>query len=182
MREATPDPASVTVPSVSVVLVAVTVPVVSVSVAPVGAVLSSTRSRTRDAEVFPATSYAVTATCAVPVVPADQENGFDTYGPPAGVVVRAGECDQPVVEPVSALVAAPAGPEPASVTALVSVVRRQPGSYETYRRRLGRSILLGLEFLVAADIIRTVAVTSSFSSVPRGELLQLHFAEPPRLP
>ncbi|NMR30565.1 DUF1622 domain-containing protein [Crystallibacter degradans] len=37
--------------------------------------------------------------------------------------------------------------------------------YETYRRRLGRSILLGLELLVAADIIRTVAVSPTFQSV-----------------
>jgi uncharacterized membrane protein len=33
------------------------------------------------------------------------------------------------------------------------------GRYEDFRRQLGRSILLGLEFLVAADIIRTVAIT-----------------------
>jgi uncharacterized membrane protein len=37
--------------------------------------------------------------------------------------------------------------------------------YETYRRRLGRSILLGLELLVAADIIRTVAVDPTYQSV-----------------
>ncbi|HRO31436.1 MULTISPECIES: DUF1622 domain-containing protein [Micrococcaceae] len=37
--------------------------------------------------------------------------------------------------------------------------------YHQYRRRLGRSILLGLELLVAADIIRTVAVTPTFASV-----------------
>lgn len=37
--------------------------------------------------------------------------------------------------------------------------------YTTFRRRLGHSILLGLELLVAADIIRTVAVTPTFSSV-----------------
>ncbi|OLL17735.1 MULTISPECIES: DUF1622 domain-containing protein [unclassified Rhodococcus (in: high G+C Gram-positive bacteria)] len=37
--------------------------------------------------------------------------------------------------------------------------------YERYRRDLGRSILLGLEFLVAADIIKTVAVTPTFTSV-----------------
>ena len=45
--------------------------------------------------------------------------------------------------------------------------RRAPGSgiYEPYRRNLGRSILLGLEFLVAADIIKTVAVTPTFTSV-----------------
>jgi uncharacterized membrane protein len=48
--------------------------------------------------------------------------------------------------------------------------RRPEGSeplsvYRSYRQLLGRSILLGLEFLVAADIIRTVAVTPTFESV-----------------
>lgn len=47
---------------------------------------------------------------------------------------------------------------------------RPPGSeplsvYRSYRQLLGRSILLGLELLVAADIIRTVAVTPTFESV-----------------
>ena len=37
--------------------------------------------------------------------------------------------------------------------------------YRLYRQLLGRSILLGLELLVAADIIRTVAVTPTFESV-----------------
>jgi uncharacterized membrane protein len=46
----------------------------------------------------------------------------------------------------------PAGSEPMSV-------------YRSYRQLLGRSILLGLELLVAADIIRTVAVTPTFESV-----------------
>lgn len=39
------------------------------------------------------------------------------------------------------------------------------GVYRAYRQLLGRSILLGLELLVAADIIRTVAVTPTFESV-----------------
>lgn len=39
------------------------------------------------------------------------------------------------------------------------------GTYRAYRQLLGRSILLGLELLVAADIIRTVAVTPTFESV-----------------
>jgi len=34
-------------------------------------------------------------------------------------------------------------------------LRRGEPSYQPYRRQIGRSILLGLEFLVAADIIRT---------------------------
>jgi len=38
-------------------------------------------------------------------------------------------------------------------------------AYRTYRQSLGRSILLGLEILVAADIIRTVAATPTFESV-----------------
>ena len=45
------------------------------------------------------------------------------------------------------------------------VRREDGGAYEFFRRRLGRAILLGLEFLVAADIIRTVAVTPSGESV-----------------
>lgn len=52
-----------------------------------------------------------------------------------------------------------------SVVALARAVRRAPGAYEGYRRNLGRSILVGLEILVAADIIRTVAVTPTFSNL-----------------
>jgi uncharacterized membrane protein len=40
-----------------------------------------------------------------------------------------------------------------------------PDAYSLYRRSLGRAILLGLEFLVAGDIIRTVAISPTFSSV-----------------
>ncbi|MDM4719604.1 DUF1622 domain-containing protein [Micromonospora sp. WMMA1363] len=37
--------------------------------------------------------------------------------------------------------------------------------YRSYRQGIGRAILLGLEFLVAGDIIRTVAVSPTFTSV-----------------
>ena len=37
--------------------------------------------------------------------------------------------------------------------------------YTRFRRVLGRAILLGLELLVAADIIKTVAVTPTLDSV-----------------
>jgi uncharacterized membrane protein len=37
--------------------------------------------------------------------------------------------------------------------------------FREYRRGVGRSIVLGLEFLVAADIIRTVAVSPTFRGV-----------------
>lgn len=38
-------------------------------------------------------------------------------------------------------------------------------SYKVYRENLGRAILLGLEFLLAGDIIRSVAVQPTFVSV-----------------
>ena len=38
-------------------------------------------------------------------------------------------------------------------------------AYQGLRHDLGRAILLGLEFLVAADIIRTVAVSPTLESV-----------------
>ncbi len=46
-------------------------------------------------------------------------------------------------------------------------LRGRPGreAYRRYRQGVGRAILLGLEFLVAADIIRTVAVSPTFQSV-----------------
>lgn len=45
-------------------------------------------------------------------------------------------------------------------------LRHVPGdSYRVFRQQLGRSILLGLELLVGADIIRTVAVTPNAQSV-----------------
>lgn len=53
----------------------------------------------------------------------------------------------------------------ATAVAAVRLARRGDAVYRPYRQQLGRSILLGLEFLVAADIIRTVAVAPTFTSV-----------------
>ncbi len=53
----------------------------------------------------------------------------------------------------------------AAIFAATRLVRREGDVYRQFRRFLGRSILLGLELLVAADIIRTVAVTPSMESV-----------------
>jgi uncharacterized membrane protein len=39
------------------------------------------------------------------------------------------------------------------------------GSYEQLRRSLGRCILLGLEVLIVADIVRTIIVDPTFESV-----------------
>ena len=38
-------------------------------------------------------------------------------------------------------------------------------AYRTLRRQLGRSIILGLEFLIAGDIIRTVVVADTLENV-----------------
>lgn len=43
--------------------------------------------------------------------------------------------------------------------------RREPFVYRGFRQEVGRAILLGLELLVAADIIRTVAVSPTLESV-----------------
>ena len=37
--------------------------------------------------------------------------------------------------------------------------------YDGYRQRIGRTLLLGLEVLVAADIVKTVALEPSFASL-----------------
>lgn len=53
----------------------------------------------------------------------------------------------------------------ATYLAIRGLRQRQPGVYSAFRRYLGRSILLGLELLVAADIIRTIAITPTLESV-----------------
>jgi uncharacterized membrane protein len=53
----------------------------------------------------------------------------------------------------------------AAGVAIGRLLRKSSDTYRLLRDQLGRSILLGLEFLVAADIIRTVAVTPTAQSV-----------------
>ena len=48
-----------------------------------------------------------------------------------------------------------------------------PSAYDAYRERVGRALLLGLEILVAADIIRTVALAPSLGSIAALGLLVL---------
>lgn len=52
-----------------------------------------------------------------------------------------------------------------SVLYLLRLRQYPERAYREYRRGLGRSILLGLELLVAGDIIRTVAIDPTFTSV-----------------
>ena len=53
----------------------------------------------------------------------------------------------------------------AFVVTAVRLSRRESNVYQRFRQQLGRAILLGLELLVAADIIRTVAASPSLTSV-----------------
>lgn len=41
----------------------------------------------------------------------------------------------------------------------------KPGAYESYKHQMGRSLLLGLEFLVAGDVVRTVALEPTMNNV-----------------
>jgi uncharacterized membrane protein len=53
-----------------------------------------------------------------------------------------------------------------SVTFIRSYRQLPEGAaYRMYRRQLGRSIMLGLEFLIAGDIIRTVIVADTLENV-----------------
>lgn len=40
-----------------------------------------------------------------------------------------------------------------------------PAAFESYKHQIGRSLLLGLEFLVAGDVVRTVALDPTLASV-----------------
>jgi len=55
------------------------------------------------------------------------------------------------------------------------VVRRanDPTAYDDYRRRIGRALLLTLEILVAADIVRTVTLDNTLRSIAGLGLLVL---------
>jgi len=48
---------------------------------------------------------------------------------------------------------------------LIHTRMKMEKAYEHYRVVLGKSLLIGLELLVAADIIRTVAVASTMSNI-----------------
>src|SRR5262245_66012349 len=55
------------------------------------------------------------------------------------------------------------------------LVRRanDPAAYEDYRRRIGRALLLTLEILVAADVVRTVTLDNTLRSIAGLGLLVL---------
>lgn len=58
-----------------------------------------------------------------------------------------------------------AGAVIASVACTVRLSRHEGDVYRSFRQRLGQTILLGLELLVAGDIVRTVAASPTLTSV-----------------
>lgn len=76
------------------------------------------------------------------------------------IISRAGE-----VVDVIGVIAIVVGVAYALIDAALRGLRRLSPIYTRFRRVLGRAILLGLELLVAADIIKTVAVTPTLESV-----------------
>lgn len=55
----------------------------------------------------------------------------------------------------------------ATVSYLLKIAARQTdrGTYNDYRHKVGRALILGLEILVAADIIRTVVLEPTLANV-----------------
>ena len=53
----------------------------------------------------------------------------------------------------------------ASVITVVRFMQREVDIYRRFRQQLGQTILLGLELLVAGDIVRTVAAQPTLTSV-----------------
>ena len=53
----------------------------------------------------------------------------------------------------------------ASVRFFVQAGRHTANAYSRYKTFLGRALSLGLEFLVAADVIRTVGVAPTFRNI-----------------
>jgi uncharacterized membrane protein len=51
------------------------------------------------------------------------------------------------------------------LASMIQSGQRQEGAYRQLRKRLGQSILLGLEVLIVGDIVRTIIVETTLKSV-----------------
>ncbi len=58
-----------------------------------------------------------------------------------------------------------AGAIVATARLLIRLAHKTGNYYSSYRQDIGRAILLGLEFLIAGDIIRTVVVAPTIQNV-----------------
>jgi uncharacterized membrane protein len=52
-----------------------------------------------------------------------------------------------------------------SIRFLLSINNKPENAYECYKNHLGKGLLLGLEFLVAADVVRTVVLEPTLQNV-----------------
>ena len=52
-----------------------------------------------------------------------------------------------------------------SVRFLLNIANKPDDAYERYKNHLGKGLLLGLEFLVAADVVRTVVLEPTLQNV-----------------
>ena len=52
-----------------------------------------------------------------------------------------------------------------SIRFLIGITHRCDDAYERYKTHLGKGLLLGLEFLVAADVVRTVVLDPTLQNV-----------------
>ncbi len=52
-----------------------------------------------------------------------------------------------------------------SIRFLLHLASKTGDAYERYKTQLGKSLLLGLEFLVAADVVRTVVLEPTLQNV-----------------
>jgi uncharacterized membrane protein len=52
-----------------------------------------------------------------------------------------------------------------SLKFLIGITRKSDDAYERYKTHLGKGLLLGLEFLVAADVVRTVVLDPTLQNV-----------------
>ena len=52
-----------------------------------------------------------------------------------------------------------------SVRFLIGIIHQSGDAYERYKTHLGKGLLLGLEFLVAADVVRTVVLDPTLQNV-----------------
>ena len=52
-----------------------------------------------------------------------------------------------------------------SIRFLLSITNKADEAYERYKTQLGKGLLLGLEFLVAADVVRTVVLEPTLQNV-----------------
>jgi uncharacterized membrane protein len=68
-----------------------------------------------------------------------------------------------------------------SVKFLLNLANELPEAYEGYKTQLGKGLLLGLEFLVAADVVRTVVLEPTLQNEEQRRFTWMHEGKSCRL-